>query len=73
MNIGDMVTYDRSVWLYKDMHPDRKFGVVTELRNWGLDDMGEPLEASIVLVRWCTGQSTLEWPTCLMKVETYVK
>ena len=53
------------------MHPDRKFGVVTELRNWGLDDMGEPLEASIVLVQWCNGARTLEWPTCLTKVETY--
>jgi len=70
MKVGDMVSYDRSIWLYKNMHPTRKVGVVVAIHGMGLDDEGEPIDANVIQVQWCDGSNTIEWAACLMIAAT---
>ena len=71
MKVGDLVTYDRSIWLYKDSYPQRTVGVITEVNNWAIEDYDdEPKEkGNIIAVQWCDGSNTIEWAACLKLVE----
>lgn len=66
MKVGDMVSYDRTIWLYKTMHPTRTIGVVVAISGLGVDYDGEEIDANVIQVHWCDGSTTIEWAACLI-------
>jgi len=70
MKVGDLVSYDRTIWLYKDMHPQRTVGIVIAVNSWGIEDYDEePIKENVIAVQWSDGSNTIEWAACLALVK----
>jgi len=69
MNIGDIVTICDTQMVYKESHPERYIGRVTDLVNWGLTASARRQKNKIAIVRWMspddTYTSSVEWPAML--------
>jgi len=69
INVGDIVEICKTQEIYKESHPERYIGRVTDLVNWGLTPSARRQKNKIAIVRWLGHDdnytSSVEWPAML--------